>query len=52
MGYLTKRYGVSDRRYNFADCIIQVLENNPEAVKHGINTIPFVNELRKYTYLT
>lgn len=52
LGYLTKRYGVSDRRYNFADCIIQVLENNPEAVKHGINTIPFVTELRKYTYLS
>ncbi|MEB3881822.1 FkbM family methyltransferase [Lyngbya sp. CCY1209] len=48
LGYLTERYGAGDRNYNFADCIIQILEQNPDAVKHGITALPFITELRKY----
>ena len=46
LGYLTLKYG-EDYNYNLTDCIIEALEQNPEATRYGIDSIPLVAKLKK-----
>jgi FkbM family methyltransferase len=49
LGYLTLKYG-ENPHYNLTDCLVETLEQNPEATRYGVDSIPLVAKLKKLAH--